>query len=140
MLDGRKRYALDKNGDKATKVDSAMSLRDRILNAKDTREEIVDVSEWGWGNVLCRNLTGLERAALSKLATFRVDGKMTSKQTAVDTVILGAYDPETRDKLFQETDRDALLKHNTAPVDRLATVINDLSGLSMSSEDEIVKN
>jgi len=116
-----------------------MALRDRILNANDTREEIVDVSEWGWGNVLCRNLTGLERAALSKLATFRVSGQMTSKQTAVDTVILGAYDPDTKQKLFKETDRDLLLTHNTAPVDKIATVINELSGLGMESEDDIKK-
>ena len=116
-----------------------MALRDRILNANDTREEIVDVSEWGWGKVLCRNLTGLERAALSKLATFRVSGQMTSKQTAVDTVILGAYDPDTKQKLFKETDRDLLLTHNTAPVDKLATVINELSGLGMDSEDDIKK-
>jgi len=116
-----------------------MALRDRILNANDTREEIVDVREWGWGSVLCRNLTGLERAALSKLATFRVSGQMTSKQTAVDTVILGAYDPDTKQKLFKETDRDLLLTHNTAPVDKLATVINELSGLGMESEDDIKK-
>ena len=119
------------------KAAPGMSLRDRILNAKDTREQVVDVSEWGWGMVLCRNLTGLERAALSKLATFNVNGKMTSKQTAVDTVILGAYDPDTREKLFRETDRDLLLSHNTAPVDKLATVINDLSGLGIGAEDEI---
>ena len=116
-----------------------MALRDRILNATDTREEIVDVSAWGWGSVLCRNLTGLERAALSKLATFRVSGQMTSKQTAVDTVILGAYDPDTKQKLFKETDRDLLLTHNTAPVDKIATVINELSGLGMESEDDIKK-
>jgi len=131
---------LEKNGDKATKVDSAMSLRDRILNAKDTREEIVDVSEWGWGKVLARNLTGLERAILSKLSTFSVNGKMTSKQTAADTVILGSYDPATGEKLFTETDRNALLTHNSAPLDKIAGVINELSGLSIESEDEAAKN
>ena len=118
----------------------SMSLRDRILNAQDTREEIVDVSEWGWGKVLCRNLTGLERAALSKLATFRVDGHMTSKQTAVDTVILGAYDPDTKEKLFRETDREALLMHNAAPLDKLAGVINELSGMAIESEEDVTKN
>jgi hypothetical protein len=131
-----------KDGDKPT-VDAAMSsmkLRDRILNANDTREEIVDVSEWGWGNVLCRNLTGLERAALSKLSTFRVNGMMTSKQTAADTVILGAYDPDTKEKLFRETDREALLLHNAAPLDKLAGVINELSGMAIESEEDSVKN
>ena len=117
-----------------------MSLRDRILNAKDTREEIVDVSEWGWGKVLARNLTGLERAILSKLSTFSVNGKMTSKQTAADTVILGSYDPATGEKLFTETDRNALLTHNSAPLDKIAGVINELSGLSIESEDEAAKN
>ena len=131
-----------KDGDKPT-VDAAMSsmkLRDRILNANDTREEIVDVSEWGWGKVLCRNLTGIERAALSKLSTFRVNGMMTSKQTAADTVILGAYDPDTKEKLFRETDREALLQHNAAPLDKLAGVINELSGMAIESEDEATKN
>jgi hypothetical protein len=130
---------LGKDGDKQPTVETAMNsmkLRDRILNANDTREEIVDVSEWGWGNVLCRNLTGLERAALSKLSTFRVNGMMTSKQTAADTVILGAYDPDTKEKLFRETDREALLLHNAAPLDKLAGVINELSGMAIESEDE----
>ena len=130
---------MGKDGDKQPTVETAMNsmkLRDRILNANDTREEIVDVSEWGWGSVLCRNLTGLERAALSKLSTFRVNGMMTSKQTAADTVILGAYDPDTKEKLFRETDREALLLHNAAPLDKLAGVINELSGMAIESEDE----
>ena len=118
----------------------SMSLRDRILNATDTREELVDVGEWGWGKVLCRNLTGLERAALSKLSTFRVNGMMTSKQTAADTCILGCYDPDTKEKLFKETDRDALLLHNAAPLDKLAGVINELSGMAIESEDDVTKN
>jgi hypothetical protein len=126
--------------EKPTKVAAATSLRDQILNANDVRSELVDVSKWGWGTVECRNLTGLERAALSKLSTFRVDGKMTSKQTAADTVILGTYDPTTGNKLFKETDRERLLNHNAAPLDKLAGVINELSGMTVESEDESEKN
>ena len=126
--------------EKTTKVESNMNLRDRILNTNDTRERLVDVSQWGWGTVLCRNLSGLERAALSKLSTFRIQGTVTSKQTTADTVILGSYDPDTKQKLFKETDRDALLAHNSAPLEKLAEVINDLSGITFEAEKEAEKN
>jgi hypothetical protein len=65
---------------------------------------------------------------------------MTSKQTAADTVILGAYDPTTGKKLFKELDRELLLNHNAAPLDKLAGVINELSGMTVGSEDEAEKN
>lgn len=123
------------------------TLREQILNAQDMREELVDVSRWGWaqstgGKLLAKSLTGLERATLSQMSQFNIEGVMVSEQTAVDTAILGTYDPANpTEKVFRETDREALLEgHNSAPFERLATVINKLSGISLRSEEEIEKN
>jgi len=111
------------------------------------RQKTVDVSEWGWakstgGKVLAKSLTALERATLSQMSKFNVDGEVISEQTAVDTVILGTYDPNNSDeKLFKLNDREALLEnHNSAPFERIASVINDLSGISRESQKKIEKN
>jgi hypothetical protein len=124
-----------------------ISLREEILNAQDMRQKTVDVSEWGWakstgGKVLAKSLTALERATLSQMSKFNVDGEVISEQTAVDTVILGTYDPNNSDeKLFKLNDREALLEnHNSAPFERIASVINDLSGISRESQKKIEKN
>ena len=124
-----------------------LTLREEILNAQDMRQESVDVSEWGWakssgGKVIAKCLTGLERATLAQMSTFNIGGEIVSQQTAVDTVILATYDPNNPDeKLFNETDRDALLEtHNSAPFEKIATVINRLSGISLESRKKIEKN
>ena len=132
----------------ATKVAARkLTLREEILNAQDMRQKIVDVSEWGWakssgGKVLAKSLTALERSTLSAMSVFNIEGEVVSSQTAVDTVILGTYDPNNpTEKVFSETDREALLEtHNSAPFERIAKVINDLSGISMESKKKIEKN
>ena len=124
-----------------------LTLREEILNAQDMREEPVDVNEWGWaknsgGKVLAKCLTALERSTLAHMNTFNIDGELMSEQTAVDTVILGTYDPNNPDeKVFRLTDREALLEtHNAAPFEKIAGVINRLSGISMESKKKIEKN
>jgi hypothetical protein len=134
-------------GESVTKTAARkLTSREEILNAEDMRQEQVDVSEWGWaksagGKVLAKCLTALERSTLAHMSTFNIDGELMSEQTSVDTVILGTYDLNNpMEKLFKLTDRDALLEHNSAPFEKVAGVINKLSGISLESKKKIEKN
>ena len=86
-------------------------------------------------------MTALERSTLAHMSTFNIDGELMSEQTAVDTVILGTYDKNNpTEKLFNSTDRLALLEHNSAPFEKIAGAINKLSGISLESKKKIEKN
>lgn len=118
-----------------------LSLREEILNAQDLRQELVDVSEWGWakstgGKVLAKSVTGRQRAHVADSIGKGAD------INAIDLVIMGTYNPDDPvEKIFYETDRDALLdEHNSAPFEKIGEAINRLSGISAQSATEIEKN
>lgn len=114
-------------------------LADEILEFDDERTELVTVPEWGNKKVLCKNMTGADRALLNKFVKIDSRSKqVTSESTAVDIVLLGAYNPETGEKLFKNpvVQKTQLLKKNMAAIDRLAEVINKLSGIGEGEEIE----
>jgi hypothetical protein len=118
-----------------------MSMADKILNMNDDRTEIVTVPEWDNMKVLCKNISGSDRAILARMLIVDSNtNKVTTKSTSADIVVMGAYNPETGDRIFSESQKIALLAKNSAPLERLAVVIQKLSGLSSESVEEAEKN
>jgi hypothetical protein len=117
------------------------NMAEEILNINDERTEIVTVPEWNNMKILCKNLSGADRAVLSGM--LEVDGKtnkVKTKSTSADIVILGAYNPATNSRIFTQSHKAGLLAKNSAPLERLAVVIQKLSGLDLDGVDEAEKN
>ena len=116
-------------------------MAEEILNINDERTEIVIVPEWNNKKILCKNLSGADRAVLSSM--LEVDGKtnkVKTKSTTADIVILGAYNPDTGDRIFMPSQKTALLMKNSAPLELLAGTIQKLSGLDRDAVDDAEKN
>jgi hypothetical protein len=119
------------------------ALRDKILNAKDIKSEVVHVDEWD-ADVEIRGLSGAERASLVDKATVKEtdgEGKHTSRvdQSALYPllIIATAYEPGG-EKLFTDGDRDAINGKSAGALEKVAAVSMRLSG--MGDQTVIAKN
>lgn len=113
-----------------------MSLRDRIIAAKDCRSEVVDVPEWDGVRIEVREVDGLTRAQLAATANNESDAE---RIVRVYPILLGAslYDPETGERLFTTTEQvEELMRKSGHVLDRLALVALRLSGMTDGSVDE----
>jgi len=124
-----------------SKTPAYASLADEILALDDTETELVTVPQWKNKKILCKSLTGKQRATIQKMLRFSREGDVKGTEaTSADIVIMGAYDPETDQRVFNQTHREALLEHNSAPLELLGGVINRLSGITPQSAREAEKN
>lgn len=116
-------------------------MAEQILNLNDERTKIIVVPEWNDMKILCKNLTGADRAIISKMLT--VDGdtnEIKTDSTTADLVLLGAYNPDTGDRIFAQSQRSMLLAKNSKALELIATTIQELSGLSKKSRKDAEKN
>jgi len=115
-----------------------MDLREKILNTDDIQEQIVDVPKWGV-KILVKELNGRQR---DKIMQSAVDskGNINFEKMHSEAIIAACYDPETKEKLFEETDRDQLMGKSSAAIDTIYNVIAEMSGLTKKSEEVIEKN
>lgn len=96
-----------------------MSLRDQILEADDLKSEVVDVPEWGV-RIEVRSMNGRDRAkALGKMAS--AGGTPDLVAAYAHLTIASAYDPETGERIFTDSDVDSLLAKSGAVLERIAT-------------------
>lgn len=109
-----------------------MSLRDKILACDDIQRELVEVPEWGV-IIEVRGMSGQDRAGMMDI---QQDGSLKASAVYVDAVIKASYDPDSGERLFGESDRDALLTKSAGALDRIAEVAMRLSGLSQEAVDE----
>ena len=113
-----------------------MSLRDKILNAKDIDEKIVEIKEWGC-SVMVRSMTGKERAVFLKNTS---NGEtLDFEKMYPELVIATCYDPETKEKVFEKTDRDVINSKSASAIEKIAKVALEISGLGEGSQDKIKK-
>lgn len=115
-----------------------MSIRDQIFAAEDIRKEIVAIPEWGV-EIEVRSLNGADRARILETGVDSF-GNVSLQRVYPEMVIATAYDPETGERIFEESDKDNLMAKNALAIDRLAVVATQLSGLSEDAVDEAGKN
>lgn len=114
-----------------------MSLRDKIIASDDIASELVEVPEW---DVILevRGMTGGDRSKILESAANN-DGGISVGTMYVDTVIASTYDPDTNERVFSESDKDALMRKSAAAIDRLATVGMRLSAMDQNAQDDAKK-
>ena len=113
--------------------------RDEILEAPDLPLIEVDVPEWGKGvAVYVRALSGTERDRF-EVEVLGATGKDRLANARAKLVSIGLVD-EDGNRVFNESDVEALGKKNGKVLDRLFEVIKKESALGNEEIEELVKN
>jgi hypothetical protein len=115
--------------------------REQILEAQDLQTEVVEVPEWG-GSVMVQGLTGTERDAFEDEAV-QTKGKKISVNMRNIRAKLAAksiVDRKGGERIFTDRDVIALGKKSAAPLDRVFSVAQKLSGISVEDIEELAKN
>lgn len=115
-----------------------MSLRDKILSAKDLKAEKVYIEEWDV-EVEIRSLTGKSRANLMSEAMDK-SGKMDFEKLYPELIISCTFDPESGDQVFNKTDKEVINSKSGGALEKIARVAMKLSGLTEESMVEAEKN
>jgi hypothetical protein len=116
-----------------------MSLRDKILNSKDIKKEIVTIKEWDNVKIEIRTMSGKERSVLLKTAVDK-NGELDFEKMYPSIIIATAYDPDTGEKVFNQEDREILNTKSAKCVEEIAKVALRLAGLDGESAKSIEKN
>ena len=123
----------------------ALLTRDQILNFNDLKTELVPTPEWD-GSVMVRGLTAQERDQFEQsLYTTRKVGNgfetIPNKKDNVRAKLVSMVCiDEKGELLFDAACIDILCKKSAAPIDRIFTVAQKLSGFSKTDIEEIEKN
>lgn len=120
------------------------NIRDLILNAQDIKTENVTVPEWGC-DVFIKGLTGAERDSYEQsMFTVsengkKVDVKMNRGNLRAKLLVKTICD-EAGNRIFTDSDVDALGSKSASALERLFPVAQKLSGLSDKDVEDIEKN
>lgn len=116
--------------------------REQILQAQDRSYKDVKCPEWG-GSVRIQSLSGAERDAFEEaiLGQKNRDGsrEVVTKNLRAKLVAMSAVDKDGN-RLFSMDDVMVLGEKNAAPLDRLFSAAQKLSGISKDDVDELTKN
>jgi hypothetical protein len=115
-----------------------MNLRDKILNAKDILEEVVEIKEWDV-SVMVKGMTGKERASMLKDSMDK-DGNTDLHSIFPKLVITCAHDPETGAKIFTNADKDMLNSKSASAVEKIAKKALEMSGLGEDAQEKAKKS
>ena len=110
-----------------------MSLRDRILAARDIQSQSIHVSEWDV-DIEIRTLSALERTRLVKSCT-DAEGLVDLEQMYPMRVIASCFDPETGGKVFDPSDMEVVGDKSAAAIEFVARKAMELSGMNPNAVD-----
>lgn len=117
----------------------ALSASD-IFKVEDLITEEVEVPEWD-GMVLVRALTGKERDEYeASLVERKGDQIIFKKENVRARLVAKCVVDEDGERLFKDSQIEALGKKNAAPLDRIYDVCTRLSGIGPSSMADFEKN
>jgi len=105
-----------------------MSLKEKIKAVQDIKKELVKVPEWDV-EVEVRTMTGVQRAIMMN-KSINNKGEIVYEQMYPDIVIACSYDPKTDEQLFDDSDKEWLMKKSCAAIELIATKAMRLSGLT----------
>jgi hypothetical protein len=118
----------------------AFLTRDQIIEADDTKYDIVSCPEWG-GDVRLKSISGTKRDnyEASLIDERGPSRKMNLRNARAKLIILTACD-ETGRPLFTTEDLRALGAKNAAPLDRLFDAAQKLTGMSKDDVEKLTEN
>lgn len=111
--------------------------KDEILKAEDLPHEDAEVPEWG-GTVRVRTMTGTERDAFEASVVTK-DGKANFKNLRSKLLCKTLID-DKGNRLFSDSEEDALGKKSAAVLDRLFAIAQKLNGLGAKDLEDLEKN
>lgn len=111
-----------------------MSLRDKILACDDIQRELVEIPEWGV-ILEVRGMNGADRSRIIEMVSDE-QGNVSVGTMYVETVIASTYDPESGERVFSPSDRDALTAKAASAIDRIAKVGMRLSRMDGEATEE----
>lgn len=114
--------------------------RQEIVDAKDIHTRFVDVPEWG-GSVIVKVMSGADRNAFDQSIVKIIDGKRVPdlNNVRLKLVALTVID-EAGNVLFGQDELAELGKKNSAALERLFDVAQELNGMAPTAVDTAVKN
>ena len=111
-----------------------MSLRDRILQAKDIQSNLVTVEQWGV-DLDIRTMTAVERSRLVSSCT-KADGTVDMEKMYPMLLVASCYDPENGEKVFSSADMEALQEKSAAAIEFVAQKVMEVSGMNPKAVDQ----
>jgi hypothetical protein len=114
------------------------NLSEIIFAQSDIAEELIHVDAWGV-DILVKAMTARDRARMVEQAGGG-EASMNLEQILPDLVILCSYDPESGERIFMPSDRDALLAKSADPIEKIALKAMALSGMSEDAVDAAGKD
>lgn len=114
------------------------SLRDRIKECDDVFKEVIHVDEWDC-DVEIRSFSGLMRSNLIDDAT-KPDGTLDNDTLNKGVIINCVYDPESGEKLFDQSDVGWLMKKSAGALEGIIGAAMRVNKLTKKSRMEAEKN
>jgi hypothetical protein len=113
-------------------------LADKIREANDREEIILDVDAWGV-KIGIRSMTAKQRSDMQQ--RWSVDGEQSPESLYENVLLFCCFDPETGEPAFTDEDLEWLLSEKSAQaIDVVATECLRVSGLASNSVDEVGKD
>ena len=111
--------------------------RSAILEASDIQTEVVEVPEWG-GSVIVRGLMGVDRDSFerSMLDIKGKDATMNWRNFRAKLIARSIVDSEGN-RIFLDTDVEALGKKSASAISRVFNVAQRLSGMAPEDVEEL---
>ena len=113
-----------RNGDSPT--ESHLLTADAIIKAKDLKEEVVEVEEWG-GNVLIRSFTKKGQQEVRQMSM--VDDEVDPERLEMYMFLRGVVEPHFTDDQYEQ-----LREKAAGPIDMILNRIMEISGMSAEAQ------
>jgi len=117
---------------------SAKNLRQAILAKDDIRSEKLYIEEWDT-EILVRGLSGKARAIMLNTCMDK-DGNADISKLYPFLIVECCYDPESRERIFEDTDKDIVFEKSGEAQEKIAAKVMDISGLNAEAKDTARKN
>lgn len=112
-------------------------IRSKIASINDIKVKKITIKEWDNVEIEVRAMTGKQRSDLLNEAVGE-DRTVDFAKIYPKVVIAGCYCPETGEQLFEKGDVGMLEGKCASAIEKIATTVLELSGLT--DTDEIQKN
>ena len=123
--------------DSATKI---KGIREQIFKAKDIKEEVVTVPEWGGVKIKLKSLTAAQSTEAYRKTPKDGKGDINAIQYGYYLFMKSAYDVESDQPLFDDSDLKALMEKNVGILTRLSQKVSVLCGLEDGAVENAQKN